>query len=254
MKIYERNRCSAIILAAGKGKRMKSDIAKVLHDLCGRPMLAFSVDVARAVGVEKTVVIIGHQGRLVKEAFHGQGLIFVEQREQLGTGHAVLQAKNIFRNYNGVILILCGDVPLLRVSTVQRLLERHVAERSVVTILTTILDNPTGYGRVVKASRDGDVLKIVEEKDATSPEKEIREINTGIYCVQSRFLFDAVAAIGNANAQKEYYLTDMVEMACRRCLKVVSVVSPNSIEVMGINTPEDLERASTLKEAETPGN
>lgn len=243
----KKTRCSAIILAAGKGTRMKSDLAKVLHTLCGKPMLAYSIDVARAAGVEKTVVITGYQGDLVREAFHSQGLIFVEQREQLGTGHAVLQAKDVFRDYEGTILILCGDVPLLRVSTVQNLLERHVAEGAVVTVLTTILNNPAGYGRIVKEGKDGNVLKIVEEKEATFDEKRIREINTGIYSVASRFLFEAVTEIGNDNVQKEYYLTDMIEIARKSGFKVVSLVTPDSDEVMGINTPNGLEKASFIK-------
>jgi UDP-N-acetylglucosamine diphosphorylase/glucosamine-1-phosphate N-acetyltransferase len=240
-------RCSAIILAAGKGTRMKSDQAKVLHAICSRPMLAYPVDVARAAEVEKIIVVVGHQAELVREAFQNQGLIFVEQREQLGTGHAVLQAKEIFSDYEGDILILCGDVPLLKLSTVKNLIEHHVSEGAAVTVLTTILSDPAGYGRIVKEGESGAVLKIVEDKEATSEEKAIREINTGIYCVAGRFLFDAVAEIGNDNVQKEYYLTDMIEIAINRGLKVASLVAPDSDEVMGINTPEGLERASAVK-------
>jgi UDP-N-acetylglucosamine diphosphorylase/glucosamine-1-phosphate N-acetyltransferase len=236
--------CSAIILAAGKGTRMKSDLAKVLHTLCGRPMLAYSIDLAQQVGAERIVVIVGYQGDLVKEAFQNQGLIFVEQLEQLGTGHAVLQARDIFHHYDDIILILCGDVPLLQVSTIQNLLNRHVSEGSVVTVLTTILTDPTGYGRIIKGAKDGHVVKIVEEKDATLDEKKIREINTGIYCVDSKFLFEAVATIGNDNNQKEYYLTDMIEIAFNKDLNIISVVASDCKEVMGINTPEDIERAS----------
>lgn len=242
----EKKQLSAVILAAGKGTRMKSDLAKVLHTLCGRPMLAYSVDVARAVGVEKIVVIIGHQGDLVKRVFHDQGLIFVEQSVQLGTGHAVLQASDIFQGYEGTILILCGDVPLLKVSTVQNLLRNHISEGSVVTVMTTILDDPAGYGRIVKRDGDGEVLKIVEAKDATPDEKKIREINTGIYCVSSKFLFEAVAEIGNNNVQKEYYLTDIIGIASVGGFKVRSLIAPDSVEVMGINTLEDLERASRI--------
>lgn len=240
-------RCCAIILAAGKGTRMKSSLVKVLHPLCGRPMLAYSIDVARTAGAEKIVVIIGYQGSLVREAFRSQGLVFVEQREQVGTGHAVLQARDIFRHYEGIILILCGDVPLLKVSTLQDFLEHHVASGAVATVLTTILDNPEGYGRVVKGGKDGSVLKIVEEKDATYDERKIREINTGIYCVESKFLFEAVGEIGNHNAQKEYYLTDMIEIATKRGFKVMSLIASDSDEVMGINTPDGLERASDIK-------
>jgi UDP-N-acetylglucosamine diphosphorylase/glucosamine-1-phosphate N-acetyltransferase len=239
----DKEKCSVIILAAGKGTRMKSDRAKVLHAICGRPMLAYVVDMARAAGVEHIAVIIGHQSDVVRETFQAQGLIFVEQTEQLGTGHAVLQAKDVFADYEGTIIILCGDVPLLPVSALMDLVESHISEEAVVTVLTTIAGDPTGYGRVIKRE-NGVIEKIVEEKDATRDEKKIREINTGIYCVNSRFLFKAVEEINNNNRQKEYYLTDIIEIACKRGHKVTSMIASNPIEVMGINTPEDLQRAS----------
>jgi UDP-N-acetylglucosamine diphosphorylase/glucosamine-1-phosphate N-acetyltransferase len=240
----EKQKVSAIILAAGKGKRMKSDLAKVLHPLCGKPMLTYSVDAARALKVEKIVVIIGHQAGLVRETFKDEGLIFVEQREQLGTGHAVLQARDVFRSYDGTILILCGDVPMLSHSTIRTLLEVHILEKSVVTVLTTILDDPSGYGRVIKEGDKGEISRIVEEKDATPAEKKIREINTGIYCVESNFLFRAIGDIGNENIQKEYYLTDIVGIAWKKGFKTRSFITANSYEVMGINTPDDLKKAS----------
>jgi UDP-N-acetylglucosamine diphosphorylase/glucosamine-1-phosphate N-acetyltransferase len=240
----EKQKVSAVILAAGKGKRMKADVAKVMHPLCGKPMLAYSVDAARAVNVEKIVVIIGHQAGLVREAFKDQGLIFVEQLEQLGTGHAVLQARDVFHTYNGTILILCGDVPMLSPSTIRALLEVHILEKSIVTVLTTILDDPSGYGRVIKEGEKGEILRIVEEKDASLAEKRIKEINTGIYCVESNFLFRAVGDIGNENIQKEYYLTDIVGIAWKKGFKTRSFITANSFEVMGINTPDDLEKAS----------
>jgi UDP-N-acetylglucosamine diphosphorylase/glucosamine-1-phosphate N-acetyltransferase len=244
MNGVERQKVSAIILAAGKGTRMKADIAKVMHPLCGKPMLTYSVDAARAVNVEEIVVIIGHQAGLIREAYKNQGLIFVEQHEQLGTGHAVLQARDVFRGYDGNILILCGDVPMLSSSTIRALLEVHILEKSILTVLTTILDDPSGYGRVIKEGEKGEVSRIVEEKDASSAEKKIKEINTGIYCVESNFLFGAVGDIGNENIQKEYYLTDIVGIAWKKGLKTRSLITANSIEVMGINTPDDLEKAS----------
>lgn len=244
MTQYEDGKVSAIILAAGKGKRMKSDLAKVLHPLCGKPMLTYSVDVARAVGVGKIAVVIGHQADVIRDSFSEQGLIFVEQHEQLGTGHAVLQAKNTFRNFNGTILILCGDVPLLRPSTVRSLIENHISGSATLTVLTTLLDDPSGYGRVIKRGSEGEVLRIIEEKDASPDEKKIREINTGIYCVESEFLFWAVEEIGNENVQKEYYLTDIVGVAWTKGFKTGSFVNADSIEVMGVNTLDDLDRAS----------
>lgn len=233
---------STIILAAGKGKRMNSDLAKVLHLICGVPMLGYSVAAARAAGSRRIVVVIGHQAERIRETFRDDGLIFVEQRTQLGTGHAVLQARDIFDGYDGTIVILCGDVPLIRPETIRSLYEGHLREKATVTVLTTIPAEPAGYGRVVKA-KDGSVLKIVEHKDATAEERKVREINTGIYCVKSRFLFEAVGALGNKNAQGEYYLTDIVEFARERDLHVTSSLAPDPVEVMGINSPEELEIA-----------
>lgn len=237
---------SVVILAAGKGTRMKSDMAKVLHPVCGRPMLAYPVETARAVGARKIVVVIGHQADLVRETFKGQGLVFVEQRQQLGTAHAVLQTRDALRDHQGTIVILCGDVPLLSPSTVRSLLDLHAAEKAAVTVLTTVPDNPAGYGRIVKGE-GGEVLRIVEERDATPEEKSIREINTGIYCVESDFLYGAVAEIGNDNAQGEYYLTDIIGIAWKKGVAVRSFAVADPIEAMGINTIKELERACRYK-------
>jgi UDP-N-acetylglucosamine diphosphorylase/glucosamine-1-phosphate N-acetyltransferase len=238
---------STLILAAGKGTRMKSDLVKVLHPLRGKPLLTYSLDLARAVGSKKIVVVVGHQADLVRERFKNQRLFFVEQVQQLGTGHAVLQAKDHFDGYRGTILILCGDVPCLKASTVQRFIAHHFEENAVVTVMSTILDDPGSYGRVVTGMQ-GEVLKIVESRDASPDEKKIREINTGIYCVDSRFLFEAVSEIRNDNAQREYYLTDIIEIARQKGLRVRSFIAPDPIEVMGINTPEDLERTGCYLE------
>lgn len=234
---------STIILAAGKGTRMLSDQAKVLHRLCGEPLLAYSLRLAGAIGSDKTVVIVGHQAGAVREAFPTPELVFVEQRPQLGTGHAVLQARDHFSDYAGTILILCGDVPCLKIDTVRSLIDRHRREQAAVTVMTTLLNEPGSYGRVITAP-DGDVLKIVEARDATDQEKQVREINTGIYCADSRFLFEAVAQIKNDNSQQEYYLTDIIEIACKMGCRVRSFVAADSFEVMGVNTLEDLEKAS----------
>ncbi|MEW6335285.1 MAG: NTP transferase domain-containing protein [Thermodesulfobacteriota bacterium] len=231
-----------IILAAGKGKRMKSTLAKVLHPVCGVPMLTHSVTAARAAGTEKIVVVVGHQADEIRERFGGRGLVFVEQRAQMGTGHAVLQARGAFVDYRGTVVILCGDVPLIRPETVRALYDRHRSRQAAVTVLTTIPADPAGYGRVVKGEGER-VLKIVEDRDATAQEKAIREINTGIYCVESPFLFDAVGRLGNRNAQGEYYLTDIVEMAVRDGLRVLSALADDPEEVMGINTSEELANA-----------
>lgn len=238
---------SSLILAAGKGTRMQSDLAKVLNPLCGKPMLSYVLETARVVGSERIVLVIGHQAQLVRETFAEQGVQFVEQREQLGTGHAVLQAEENFRGYQGNILILCGDVPLLKASTLEALIAFHESHCAVVTVMTVVLEAPGSYGRIVK-NETGEVLKIVEAKDATETERKIGEINTGIYCVNGPFLFDAVKRITNDNAQREYYLTDIMAIAREDALVSMAFVVADPMEVMGINTVEDLERANRIKQ------
>jgi len=238
-----RHHLSTIILAAGKGTRMQSDQAKVLHLLHGEPLLAYSLRLAENIDSERIVVIIGHQADIVRRTFPAGGCIFIEQRPQLGTGHAVLQARDQFAGYEGMILILCGDVPCLNASTVRSLIDSHCQKQAAVTVMTTVLDDPGNYGRVITA-RGGAVLKIVEARDATEKERNVREINTGIYCADSRFLFEAVAQIRNENSQQEYYLTDIIEIANKQGMRVRSFLAGDSFEVMGINTPEDLKKAS----------
>ena len=232
----------ALILAAGKGTRMKSDLAKVLHVLNGKPLLYYSLDAAKEAGAEKIVAVIGHQADKVREEFANSGCIFVEQKPQLGTGHAVLQAKDLLADYKGLTVILCGDVPLLKAATIKSLVDNHLADKAMVSVLTTIPPSPHAYGRIVKDDQ-GNVLKIVEHKDATEDEKKIGEINTGIYCVDTQFLFSALGKVTNNNQQKEYYLTDIVEIARREGVTVKSLIASDYVEVMGINTLEELSRA-----------
>lgn len=232
-----------IILAAGKGTRMKSDLAKVLHPLCGKPLLSYSIGQARQVHSDRTVIVIGHQADRIREIFRDEDIIFVEQKRQLGTGHAVLQTKGVFRDYQGTVLVLCGDVPLLKAGTIMAMWKRHMAGAAAVTVLTVVLDDPGGYGRVLTDS-SGKVLRIVEEKDASDEERRINEINTGIYCFESTFLFENLDRIGNKNAQGEYYLTDMIEIARRKGLTAQNYRANDPTEVMGINSVADLERAA----------
>jgi UDP-N-acetylglucosamine diphosphorylase/glucosamine-1-phosphate N-acetyltransferase len=232
----------ALILAAGKGTRMKSDKAKVLHVLNGKPLLHYSLAAAKEAGAEKIVAVIGYQADKVRGEFADSDCIFVDQKPQLGTGHAVLQAKDILADYKGLTVILCGDVPLLKASTIKSLIDNHLAAKAVVSVLTTIPPPPHAYGRIVKDDK-GNVLKIVEHKDATEDEKKIGEINTGIYCVDTKFLFHALGKVTDNNQQHEYYLTDIIEIACREGVTVKSFIADDYIEVMGINTVEELSRA-----------
>lgn len=232
----------ALILAAGKGTRMKSDMAKVLHVLEGKPLLHYSLEAARLAKAEKIVVIIGHQSDKVRESFPDPDLVFVQQMPQLGTGHAVMQAAYVLKDYKELTVILCGDVPLLKPKTIRRLISNHQESQACVTVLTTEPPGPHAYGRIVK-DEQGDILKIVEHRDANDAEKEILEINTGIYCVETQFLFAALAQVKNDNQQKEYYLTDIVEIARREDRKVQAFLTEDYVEVMGINTLEELGKA-----------
>ena len=234
-----------LIMAAGKGTRMESDLPKVLHTIHDRPLLDYAIEAALKTGSEKIIVIIGYQAELVRKTFARRNLIFVEQHEQLGTGHAVLQARHVFTHYQGNILILCGDVPLLSAEILQQFIDEHASSRATLSVLTTVPDNPRGYGRVIKEDGTQKILRIVEERDATPAERLIKEINSGIYLAKSPFLFDAVSRITNTNKQQEYYLTDIVEIANRDGLSVHACLTADAQAVMGINTPEELKRAES---------
>jgi bifunctional UDP-N-acetylglucosamine pyrophosphorylase/glucosamine-1-phosphate N-acetyltransferase len=237
---------AAVILAAGKGTRMKSGLVKVMHPLGGYPMIEYPVAAARDAGASKIVIVAGHQAETVREYFSkSNDIAFAHQAELLGTGNAVACAKQSLSGFSGRILILCGDVPLLKPETLKELMARHKESGATVTVLTTEPDNPHGYGRIVKRE-GGHILRIVEEKDATESEREIREINSGIYCVESEFLFDATSRLTNNNAQFEYYLTDIVQLATEAGLPCIScpVADPN--ELLGVNDRVQLATAGAF--------
>lgn len=237
---------SALVLAAGKGTRMKSELVKVMHPLAGRPMIAWPVEAARQAGASRIALVVGHQGEKVRDYFAGEeGIAFAVQEEQLGTGHAVACARDLLAGAGGRVLILCGDVPLIRAETLEGMLAQHEARQATVTVLTTHLDNPYGYGRAVKRE-GGRILRIVEEKDATEEEREITEINSGIYCVETAFLLEAVASLRNDNAQGEYYLTDIVTIAAERDELALSFPVADPEEVMGVNDRVQLASAATV--------
>ena len=232
-----------IILAAGKGTRMKSDLVKVLHPLAGTPMLSYSLDLARSLEPERFVVVVGFQGDLVQDKFKADDVIFAIQEEQLGTGHAVLSTRPALQGFHGTVLILSGDVPLLTGETVRDFLQAHKKRRATVSVITTQLDNPRGYGRIFR-NAEGFLARITEQKDLKPEEEPIREINTGIYCVDADFLYPALSRLSPRNAQKEYYLTDIVARASAEERRAIPFLVENSLEVMGINDRVELARAN----------
>lgn len=231
----------AIILAAGMGKRMGGDLPKVLYPVADKPMLHWVVTACRQAGAVRCVVVIGYRGELVREAMAGHpGVEFVEQKEQLGTGHAAMMAEPLFAGQPDVdTFVLTGDGPLIRAKTLIRLLELHRRHHSAATLATAELDDPTGYGRIVRDAH-GNFEAIVEQKDCTPRQAAIREVNPSYYCFRSGALFHALHDVRNDNKQNEYYLTD-VPGILKRQGKVVSVVEAVPPEdVLGINTPEQL--------------
>jgi bifunctional UDP-N-acetylglucosamine pyrophosphorylase / glucosamine-1-phosphate N-acetyltransferase len=237
---------AAIVLAAGKGTRMKSDLVKVMHPVGERPMISWPVQAAKAAGATRITVVIGHQAEKVRDYFSEDGSIsFATQNEQLGTGHAAASAREALEGFNGTVLILCGDVPLLRYETLVLMLAAHESRGAAITVLTTHLKNPFGYGRVVK--REGNrISRIVEEKDASPEEQEISEVNSGIYCVSSDFLFEALSGLKNDNAQGEYYLTDIVKTAADKNLLCLAYPTEDFEEVMGVNDRVQLAVAASI--------
>jgi bifunctional UDP-N-acetylglucosamine pyrophosphorylase/glucosamine-1-phosphate N-acetyltransferase len=231
--------CVCLILAAGQGTRMKSDLAKVLHPLCGKTLVEHVARSAQQAGVARTVVIVGHQAEQVKQALSGLEVEFVLQAEQKGTGHAVMQALPAIKNFAGELLVLYGDVPLIKPETIVSLLKRHRAERNACTMLTTVIDQPGGYGRIIRGA-DGFVTKIVEARDASPEELAVKEINPAIYAFENQRLVEALGQLKPNNKQGEYYLTDVIGLFKQQGWKIAAQIVKDSREVLGINTPEEL--------------
>src|SRR5215467_12407158 len=248
-----------IVMAAGLGKRMRSKQAKVLHQVAGQAMVLYSVKLGLQVAGDRLALVVGHQNDQVRQVIETAisdkqrraRLSIVEQREQLGTGHAVVQSRPVFavgtRGAPARYLILNGDTPLLREETIRELLRVHDAERAAITILTAILHDASGYGRVVRAGLAGrDVSRIVEDPDATADEQAIREINVGTYVVDGAFLFDALEKLDPSNAQGEYYLTDLLHIAVSQGRRVAAVVLEKPEEGLGVNTRQQLAEAERV--------
>jgi len=237
-----------LIMAAGKGTRMKSDKAKVLHPICGRPMIQYSVETAQALGSNRVIVIVGHQAEAVKDTLKGYEVEFAEQREQLGTGHAVLQARPLLEGFTGTLLVLAGDTPLIQVASLRNLCDAHARHRAAVTVLTAIMEDPFGLGRIVRDEND-QVIRIVEEKDAAEEERVIREVNSSIYCFDTRLLFDALMRITPDNKQGELYLTDTIAILRSAGGWVAGSIAENANDTTGINTMDDLDQADRIMQS-----
>lgn len=232
-----------IILAAGKGTRMKSKLPKVLHKVCGKPMLQHVIDAAKSAGSNREIVVIGSGAELVKESF--SGVEFVLQAEQLGTGHAVLCTKEKFANSKGTVLVLCGDTPLFTPELLKKFVERHLDSNAAATVLTAEMPDATGYGRIIRED-DGTFKKIVEHKDANSYERQISEVNAGVYCFDVEKLFVALSKVKNENAQGEYYLPDVLTILKNDSEKINAFVADDYKQTLGINSRVQLAEADKI--------
>jgi bifunctional UDP-N-acetylglucosamine pyrophosphorylase / glucosamine-1-phosphate N-acetyltransferase len=234
-----------VVLAAGKGTRMRSAMPKVLHAAGGRALIEHALRAAASLSPASIVVIVGHQADLLKDALGKRlGLSFAVQEPQLGTGHALLQAEPLLKGATGTLVLLSGDVPLLRTATLTRLVDTHRARNAAATVLTAVVADPAGYGRIVR--EDGQIAAIVEHKDASAAQREIREINSGVYAFEIAPLFGALRDIGASNAQGEYYLPDLVTIYRNRGLTVETVTLEDCREILGVNARKELAEVGSI--------
>lgn len=227
-----------IILAAGKGTRMKSSVPKVLHEVCGKPIIQYVLDIVKSIGSLKTYVVLGHKSSLV-EKYLPKDKIVVEQKQLLGTADAVKATSNYFRSYNGNVLVLCGDTPLLNKNVIRSIIRKHKRSKAVCTFLTAVVHDSQGYGRIIRDVSQK-VVAIREDKDAVGFERDIAEINVGVYCFKSQELFKTIKEIQPNQKKKEYYLTDIIELFCSKGYKIETVETDDPLEGLGINSREHL--------------
>ena len=237
----------AIVLAAGQGTRMKSKLYKVLHPVCGKPMVQHVVDHIASLDAERIVTVVGHGAEMVKEQL-GEQSEYVLQAEQLGTAHAVQQAEPVLGTLEGTTLVVCGDTPLIRPETMKSLFDYHISQNAKATILTAVAEDPTGYGRVLRDT-EGNVAQIVEQKDATEEQRKVTEINTGTYCFDNKALFEALKLVKNDNAQGEYYLPDVIEILQKQGELVAAYVTESFEETLGVNDRFALSQAEEIMRA-----
>lgn len=222
-----------IVLAAGQGKRMKSKLYKVLHKVCGKPMVGHVTDALAEAEIQHTYVVVGHGAEAVQQ-YLGERVQYVMQQEQLGTGHAVLQAAPLLAEQAGTTVIVCGDTPLIRGETIRRMVELHEESGAAATIMTAVIEDPTGYGRIIRGA-DGSVARIVEHKDCDEEEAAVREINAGTYVFDNRKLFAALSRVTNDNAQGEYYLTDVFRILSEEQERILAYPIEDITETIGVN-------------------
>jgi bifunctional UDP-N-acetylglucosamine pyrophosphorylase / glucosamine-1-phosphate N-acetyltransferase len=234
-----------VILAAGKGTRMKSARPKVLHTIAGRPMIEYTLATASALKPQSIVVVVGHEAAAGPRAVsRPRGLTGVVQEPQRGTGHALLTAEPLLAGASGTVILLSGDAPLLKASTLKTLVETHRNAKAAATVVTSVVEDSTGYGRIVRSGQN--IARIVEERDASSAERQIREINSSIYAFELHGLFDALRSVGAENAQREYYLPDLVEIFLQRGKSVETLCVPDPDEIRGINSRTELAAVSRI--------
>ena len=241
-----RKNIAVVILAAGLGTRMKSDKAKVLHEVAERPMILYVVEVARKAAGDDVIMVVGHQAQKVREITSETArLHFVYQEKQLGTAHAVLCALPRIPDHCDQVVILSGDVPLILPETITGLVEDHLAGYRDISLLAVELENPDGYGRILRDD-NGQVYGIIEEKDANSGQKKIKLINAGIYCINKKFLQDAIPQIQPNNAQEEFYLTDIMAIGHKEKKKMGFMVAADYHQILGVNNCQDLAEADKI--------
>lgn len=238
---------AVIILAAGKGTRMKSPLAKVLQPLSGHPLLYYVLETVKELNADRVSVVVGFQAEEVKAAFPDPAIEFVEQKEQLGTGHAAQQTESCLADFAGDVLVLCGDMPLIKPATLKNLIKKHRDSQASCTLLTLKPKNGEikDFGRILR-NGDQSIIRIVENKDATPAEKKVDEYNSGVYCFDKGLFYKALIAVDNSNSQNEYYLTDTIQFFVKNKHSIQSVQTEDSDEIFGINSPEDMKKAELL--------
>jgi UDP-N-acetylglucosamine diphosphorylase/glucosamine-1-phosphate N-acetyltransferase len=230
---------AAVILAAGKGVRMQSDLPKVFHRVLGKPLLQYVIETVKKLSPEIICIVVGYKKEYIIDYFKDFGVVFVEQKQQLGTGHAVLQAESQLAAFSGEVLVLNGDMPLIKERTLRALIDFHRQKGSQATVLTAKIGDPGDFGRIVRG-REGEIIKIVEKKDASAAELKINEINTGTFCFNAQSLAVALKKVDCDNAQREYYITDTIELLRAQGQAVFAYLTEEAREAVGVNTKEEL--------------